>query len=120
MNEITLEKLHALVEKLAEFVINEVPTRQEVANKDDIQRLREELLSKEDFQIAVGKIMAMLDEKADKSEVEKIRKDVDQLIQGMDAVAGELQSFRIERMAQTASFRRLEKRVEVLEEKVGV
>ena len=172
MNGITLERVHDLLTQLAEYVMNEVPTRREVATKDDIQKMREELLSKEEFneakkdfltkdefyeakkdlltkeeflkakedlltkegfdkakeelltkeefQQTTIKILATLDQKADKSEVEKIRNDMDQLLQGMDAVAGELQTFRIERMAQTAALRRLEKRVEVLEDKVGV
>lgn len=56
MNEITIEKVYCLLEKLTQYVMNEVFTRRDTASRDDIQKLREELLSKRYFYQAMDEL----------------------------------------------------------------
>ena len=43
MSEMTPEKTHQLLEKLAEYVMNEVPRKSEVASKEELGVVRQEL-----------------------------------------------------------------------------
>ena len=71
MSKITLEKTYALLEKLAEYVMNEVPTRKEMDAK-------------------LACLERRLEEKADKQDVKRLEEKVDRIIEGMDAMAGGL------------------------------
>ena len=87
MSEITVEKTHALLEKLAEYVVNEVATKKELAQR------------------------------AGKKDLEKLEKKVDTLIDGMDSQAKEHEIFRLEQAAISKTLDRHENRITALEEK---
>jgi hypothetical protein len=103
MSEITHEKTHSLLEKLAVYVMNEVPRKEEVPTKHDLN-------------VAIQAIQTALDQKADKKDVEKLEGKVDTLIDGMDKQAQQLDIIRTEQLAFNHGFNRLEKRVEKLEQ----
>ena len=86
MSAITLEKTHALLEKLAEYVMNKIPDIEEKLDK-------------------------MKQEKADK-------RDIQLILDGMDAQAKQLDIIRTEQAATNAALLRHEKRITALEEKV--
>ena len=85
MSEITVDKTHALLEKLAEYVVTEVATKKELAQK------------------------------AGKKDLEKLEKKVDTLIDGMDSQAKEHEIFRLEQAAISKTLDRHEKRITTLE-----
>ena len=102
MSDITPEKTHALLERLAEYVMNEVATKKELNQKAD----------KNDFIVL-------------KHEIDKVRQDVKEnkailniIIESMDAQAKQLDIIRTEQAATNAALLRHEKRITVLEEKV--
>ena len=99
MSDITPEKTHALLERLAEYVMNEVPTRREMNSRFEQVERRFERIEKE------------LESKADK-------KDIQLILNGMDAQAKQLDIIRTEQMATNAALLRHEKRITALEEKV--
>ena len=152
MAEITLEKNHALLEKLAEYVMNEVSTKQEVDEKigkvdTKIDKLAEYVLNEvatkkevdekfqkvdenfqkvdENFQKVDGKFQKVydaiwnvkeeLDQKADKKDVEMLKNNLRELLDGQDAMVNQLDIIRTEQYAFNAAFTRLEERVESLE-----
>lgn len=87
MSEITLEKTHALLEKLAAYVMTELPTRKELdeklalkTDKTDLNRLERRV--------------DQLDQK-----VERIDRNVGLILEGMDAMAQEQEINRMERTA---------------------
>ncbi len=96
MPDITLEKSHALLKQLAEYVMNEVPTKKEVYEK--FQRIFNEIWD----------LKEKIDQKADKNDIQKI-------LGGQDNMVKQLDIIRTEQVAFNHAFRRLEKRVEVLE-----
>ena len=100
MADITIEKTHDLLEKLAEYVMNEVPTRREM----------NELPTKHEMYEA-------LEKKADKKDVEKIKQGINTLLNGMDAQAKQLDIIRTEQVTTNAALQRHEKRITSLEEK---
>ena len=104
MSDITLEKTHKLLEKLAEHVVNKVPTR-------------EEIITKEEFSKAINYLHRELDKKADKKDVEKIKQGINTLLEGMDAQVKQLDIIRTEQVAFHSAFNRIEKRVTNWEEK---
>ena len=101
MSEITPQKTHALLEKLAEYVMNEVPRKSEVASKDELIGVRDELKTdinelQEDVQNIKGKLNIILD--------------------GMDKQTQQLDRIRTEQAAFNHGVNRLEKQVEKLEQ----
>jgi len=104
MSDITLEKMHKLLEKLAEHVVNKVPTREEV-------------ITKEEFSKAINYLHGALDKKADKKDVEKIEQGISTLLEGMDAQVKQLDIIRTEQVATNTALQRHEKRIATLEEK---
>ena len=95
MSDITPEKTHALLEKLAEYVMNEVPTRREMDSR-----------------------FRQVEEKLDKIEQGKADKhDIQRILDGMDAQAKQLDIIRTEQAATNAALLRHEKRISALEEK---
>ena len=102
MAEITLEKTYALLEKLAEYVMNEVP------RKDDVP-------TKKELNDKIWQIQQALDQKADKKDMEMLRNDLRQLLDGQDGMVNQLDIIRTEQYAFNAAFTRIEERVESLE-----
>jgi len=95
VSDITPEKTHALLEKLAEYVMNEVPTRREMNSR-----------------------FRQVEEKLDKIEQGKADKhDIQRILDGMDAQAKQLDIIRTEQAATNAALLRHEKRITALEEK---
>jgi hypothetical protein len=90
MSEITLEKIHALLERLAGYTMSDLPTRKEMVEK--------------------------LDQKADQKDVDEIKQDLQIIINGMDKQVKQLDIIRTEQVAFNQAFNRLEKRVEKLEQ----
>ena len=134
MPEITLEKTHALLEKLAEYVMNEVtrksevPTRQEMdagfakvderfAKVDERFAKVDECFAKVDTRFAkVDTRLAQLEYRLEKIELEKAdKKDIQTILSGLDKQAKQLDIIRTEQVAFNHAFRRLEKRVETVE-----
>ncbi len=101
MPDITLEKTHALLEKLAEYVMTQVPTRNELQH--GLNELRQEM-------------MAQFALKADKSDVQRIDKNVEQILQGMDAQAQQLDILRTDMKAVSGTLDLHEERLGSLEE----
>ena len=110
MAKTTPEKTHALLEKLAEYVINEVSTKKEVDDKigkvdEKIERLRKYIENEVPTKI---EFYEELNKKADKKDIQKI-------LDGQDAMVNQLDIIRTEQYAFNAAFNRREKRVETLE-----
>jgi len=103
MANTTSEKTHALLEKLAEYVMNEVPNKKELE-----MRLGEVRL---EIEKRIQKVEEQLDQKADK-------KDIQMILNGMDAMAKNLDDIRTEQKAFISGLRRVEERVETLEKKI--
>ena len=105
MAEINLEKVHSLLEKLAEYVMNEVPTNRKVDARFEQVDARFEQVERR-----FEKIEKELESKADK-------KDIQLILNGMDAQAKQLDIIRTEQVATNAALQRHEKRITVLENK---
>ena len=102
MEKITLEKMHALLEKLAEYVMNEVPRKDDVPTKNELNE-------------KIWQLQQAIDPKADKKDVEMLQNDLRKLLDGQDDMIKQLDIIRTEQYAFNAAFKRVEKRVEVLE-----
>ena len=128
MSKITLEQTHALLEKLAGHVMNNVPTKQEMnarfeKNEWRFDKIESELdkQAKEIEQKADKKdvqfVIAALDKQAKEIEQKSDKKDIQLILNGLDAQAKQLDIIRTEQIALVRSVERIEKRVRVLEEK---
>lgn len=127
MSEITLEKIHALLEKLAEYVMNEVPRKSEVPTKQEMNARFEQVDSRfEQMDSRFEKVEDRIDRLADyvlteipgiKDQLEQKadKRDIQIILNGLDKNAKQLDIIRTEQVAFHHAFRRLEKRVEVLE-----
>ena len=109
MPEITLEKSHALLKKLAEYVMNEVPRKSEVPTKQEMNERFEQMDSR------FERMARVLADKADKKDVEKIHQKLNKLLEGMDSQVTQLDIIRTEQYATSATLDRHEKRLDVLE-----
>ena len=107
MPEITLEKTHALLEKLAEYVMNEVPTKRDVdARFAQVDGRFEQ----------IDRRFALMEQRLDKLELEKADKqDIETILNILDKQTNQLDIIRTEQVAFDHAFRRLEKRLEILE-----
>jgi len=127
MTEPTLKKTYDLMEKLADYVMNEVPSKSEVATKSEVEKLAEyvmkEVPSKEELEIRLGKIRLEIEKRIqkieDKLDQKADKKDIQMILNGMDGMAKSLDDIRIEQKAFISGLRRVEKRVEILEKKAG-
>ena len=90
MSKPTPEKTHALLEKLAEYVMSKLPTREEM--------------------------QVELEKKADKKDVEEIKQKVDLIINNLDKQAKQLDDIKTEQISTNSALLRHEKRIEALEE----
>ena len=107
MPEITVEKTHALLKQLAEYVMNEVPNKSEVATKDEMNARFEQ----------VDRRFALMEQRLEKLELEKAdKKDIETILTILDKQSKQLDIIRTEQVAFNHAFRRLEKRVEALEQ----
>ena len=95
MDKITLEKTHALLEKLAEHVMNNIPTKQEMNARFE-----------------------RVDTRFDRVELDlkETKTDVKTIIEGMDTQAKELEIVRHERIAISHTLDRHEQRITKLEQ----
>jgi hypothetical protein len=101
VSEITLEKLHTLLQSLAEYVMTNVATRQELEQKAD--------------KYDVLMIKNSVDE--NKKTIVRLENKVDLLVDGMDAQAKQLDIIRTEQAAFTRAIDRHEERIAVLGDK---
>ena len=95
MNKITTEKTHALLEKLAEHVVNNMPTKQEMNARFEQVETRLDSLE---------------------LDVKETKTDVKTILEGMDAEAKELEIARTERVAISHTLDRHEERISKLEQ----
>ncbi|MBN1560792.1 hypothetical protein JW998_11115 [candidate division KSB1 bacterium] len=142
MAEITLEKTHALLERLAEYVMTELPAikqdvavlkhdvavlkqdvavlKQDVAGlKQDVSGIKGELAKKadkEDVMRIYLQLSKALDQKADKKDVERLQSQFHLLLEGMDNMAKELDIHRTERVAISKTLDIYNDRLGALEE----
>ena len=112
MPEITLEKSHALLKKLAEYVMNEVPRKSEVPTKKEMNARFEQVDAR------FERMARVLADKADKKDIERIQQKLDKLLEGMDSQINQLDTIRTEQYATSATLDRHEQRLDVLEEKI--
>jgi len=103
MTDTTINKTHALLEKLAEYVMNEVPNKKELQMR--LGEVRHEIEKR------VRKVEEQLDQKADKN-------DIQMILNGMDAMAKNLDDISIEQKAFISGLRRVENRVDQIERKM--
>jgi len=98
MTEITPEKTHKLLEKLAEHVMNNVPTKQEMNSR-----------------------FKKVDKRFDQVEnrLDRVENDVKLILDGMDAQAKDSEILKTEQIAIKSGLTRVEKRVDVLEKNTG-
>ena len=133
MSEATLKKTHELLEKLAEYMMNEVPRKSEVATKSELEKLAEYVMNEvptkremenrfQDADIKWDKCFQQieneLERKADKRDLEIVKENVQTILNGMDSMVQSLDVIRTEQSAFIAGLRRIENRVEILEKKV--
>jgi len=107
MSEPKLKKTHELLEKLAEYVMHEVPTKKELEKRLDEAKIEIKL----EIERRIQKLEDELGKKADK-------RDVQLILESMDGIVKELDVMRTEQKAFLSGIRRLENRVEVLEKKI--
>ena len=93
----TIKKTHELLEKLAGYVMSEVPKKGEVPTKQEMN---------EGFQ-RVGK------------EINEVKQNVNLILEGMDAQIKDTEILKTEQIAIKSGLTRVEKRVDSLEKKVG-
>ena len=106
MADITPGQTHALLEKLAEYVMNEVPKKSEVPLKRDMDSRFEKINTR----------LGQIENRLEKIELEKAdKKDVQTILDVLDKSAKQLDIIRTEQVAFNHAFRRLEKRVDELE-----
>jgi len=104
MNEVpTRREVDAKIDKLAEYVLNEVPTKKEVDEK--FQKVYD----------AIWNLEEKVDQKADKKDVEMLMNNLRELLDGQDEVIKQLDIIRTEQYAFNAGLNRIEERVESLE-----
>lgn len=113
MSETTFKKMHELLEKLAAYVMNEVPKKNEVMTKQELEKRFNELKLeiKLDLDKRFQHMESELETKADKGDIQLI-------LEGMDGIVKEFDIMRTEQKAFLSGIRRLENRVEELERKV--
>jgi len=102
VSDITPEKTHALLEKLAEYVMDKIPT---------IEKKFDQKANKSDF--------AGLAQRADEIQqhIKENKQKLNIIIDGLDAQAKQLDIIRTEQAATNAALLRHEKRISALEEK---
>jgi len=125
MANTTSEKTHALLEKLSEYVMRELPTRREVDGKIDklAEYVMHEVPNRKELEMRLGEVRLEIEKRIQRIE-EKLdqkadKKDIQMILNGMDSMVKSLDDIRTEQKAFISGLRRVEKRVEALEKKVG-
>ena len=105
MKKITIQKTHALLENLAEYVMTEVAKKSEVYElRTDFNGLRTEVNG---LRTEVNEV---------KTNVNNIQQKVNIIIDGQDKIVKELGDIRTEQIATNSALLRHEKRITALEE----
>jgi len=111
------------LEKLAAYVMTEVPRRDEVPTRSELEKLAAyvmtEVPTKREVESRFRRIEHELEQKADKKDLEIVKENVQTILNGMDSMVKNLDVIRTEQKAFISGLRRLEKRVETLEKKMG-
>ncbi|NQT27555.1 hypothetical protein HQ585_19530 [candidate division KSB1 bacterium] len=111
MSEIIPEKTHQLLEKLADYVMTEVPRKSEVASKDELGAVKQELGAvKQELKTDINELH---------EDVRDTKRNVKLILDGMDSQIKEGEILKTEQIAIKSGLKRVEKRVDVLEKKVG-
>jgi chromosome segregation ATPase len=105
-DEITLEKTHALLEQLAEHVMNKVASRHE------LEKLTEHVINNVPTRQEMDSRFNNME-----TRLANIESKFDAMMNGMDAQAKQLDTIRIEQAAFSHAIDRHEKRITALEEK---
>ena len=95
MSEPNLKKTHELLEKLAVYVMNEVPKKGEVPTKQEMN---------EGFQRV-------------EKEINEVKHNVNRILEGMDSQAKQAEILKTEQAAIKSGLSRVERRVDVIESK---
>ncbi len=106
MPDMSPDKTHALLEKLAEYVMTQVATRQELNElRHDMNAMRIEINEK-------------LDTKADKIDIQRIDKNMNLILDGMDAQTKYIETLTIDNISTSRTLNIHEDRLGDLEEHV--
>jgi citrate synthase len=97
MTEITIEKTHSLLEKLADYVMNEVPRKDEVPTKREMDARFDQV----------------------EKRLDRVENDVKLILDGMDTQVKDMEILKTEQIALKSGLGRVEKRVDLLEEKAA-
>ena len=127
MAETTPEKTHTLLKELTEYEKNNVQTKKEVDAK--IEKLDDKVGKLEDktgimeerldrlTEYVLNEIPTKREMKEELEEKADI-KDIQKILDGQDAMVNQLDIIRTEQYAFNSAFKRIEKRVEVLESEI--
>lgn len=106
MPEITLEKTHALLEKLAEYVMTQMATHQELDEwRQEMNAMRFEMIEK-------------IKAKANNADVHRIDRNVKLILEGMDAQAKRLETLTIDNISTSRTLKIHEDRLGDVEEHI--
>ena len=108
MNEITLEKVHDMLEKLAAYVMNEVPTRREMNERFEQIDKRFEEIDRRFEQI--DKRFEQIDKR-----FEQIDRRFEQIDKRFDSIGKQLEIIRSQQSVFTKTFEWHNERLELLE-----
>jgi len=118
MSGITLEKTHEILEKLAEYVMNELPQKSEIMTKQELENRFQEVDNR--FQQLEHELVRKAD-KADlitvQEDLNTLKENIRMLLNGMDGMVKNLDVIKTEQAAFISGLKRLEHRVEVLEKR---
>ena len=129
MDKITLDKLHSLLQSLAEFSMTELATKQVVEQTTNEMNSRFELIEADIRQVKAD-IQEMkannrltrddvqqtrVDLLQTKDDVQQIKRGVGKILDGMDAQAKQLDIIRTEQVAYSKAIDRHEERITALE-----
>jgi len=121
MAEITLEKLHTMLEGFVEHVMNTMPTKQEMNERFGAVDARFEQIDARFEKVEESMLLMKVDVQQRFGQVEedmrKVKMDLATILNGMDAEAKQLDIIRTEQAAFAHSFNRVEKRITALEGK---
>jgi hypothetical protein len=101
MADITLEKNHALLEKLSEYVMKKIP------------QIETELAKKANW----INVFELFQQKADKADVLRVEEKVNRLLEGIDHLTKEGDDLRIEKQSISYTLDNHEQRLAGLEER---
>ena len=120
MSEPNLKKTHELLEKLAEYVMNKVPRRDEVSTKSEMEKLAIYVMNEVSKKSEVDKLAAyVMSEVPTKRDLERVERDVREtkddvklILDGMDSQVKEMEILKTEQVAIKFGLGRVERRVD--------